>query len=102
MKLWSNPNLDRLLARLYTGIDVNKSMAFAKQASALGDIPASQIQGDLLDSGLEDPNRYSSKRLSLSSQLLAKLDPCFSFNVLKNESLRESDFITFIQGIKTE
>ena len=74
-------------------------MLFANQAFALGDISASKIQADLLDSGLvEGSNQYSSQRLSLTSQLLAKLDPCYSFNVLKNDHLRDSEFITFLIG----
>lgn len=79
--------------------DINKSLAYAKQAASLGDSASNKIQADILDSGLiKNTQQLSANRIQLISQLISKLDPFFSYNVLKSDSIKNSGFINFATG----
>ena len=91
----------RLLARLYLDTNPAKSLAYANHASTLGDIPATSVHADILDAGkAPDSAQVTATRLRKISQLLAKLDPIFAFNVGRTERIKKSGFITFITGIE--
>ena len=88
-----------MLARLHLNINTIKSLLYAEKAIALGDTASTQIKAYILDSGLiKNSKQFSSNRLQLTSKLLSKLDPCFSFNVQNSEKLNKSDFIKHITG----
>ena len=88
------------MARLYLSSDPAKSLLYANQATALGDMPAAAVHADVLDTSMvPDSNQVSTNRLRMTSQLLAKLDPCFSYNVSSSEKIKESGFIRYITGM---
>lgn len=88
----------RLLARLYLDLDPAKSLLFAEQAVALGDIASEPLLAIILDKIPGNSSQISNTRLQLISQLLSKIDPAFAFNVSKSEMLKNSGFINFITG----
>ena len=93
----------RLLARLYLDIDPRKALQYAEQASENGDTLGASVHSDVLDyvSGTLPSTSYlSHNRLQLISQLIAKLDPSFAYQVLGSGDLGKSGFITFISGTR--
>ena len=67
-------------------------------ATALGDIAATEVHADILDTINTKTEYTSTTRLKITSQLLAKLDPSFSYNARDNEMLKKSGFIPYITG----
>ena len=76
-----------------------KSLSHAKLATSLGDIPSTVIHATILDNDLlKNAEQFTTNRLQLSSQLMAKLDPCFSFNAQDSKDLTNLSFIKLITG----
>ena len=91
------PEVFRILARLLVEKDPQKSLMYADLAISLGDSASLKLKADLLDSGkVQCSDQMSSTKLSLTSQLLSKLDPCFAFNVGRSEDIKKTGFISFI------
>ena len=91
------PEVFRILARLLVEKDPQKSLMYADLAISLGDSASLKLKAGLLDSGkVQCSDQMSSTKLSLTSQLLARLDPCFSFNVGRSEEIKKTGFISFI------
>ena len=90
----------RFLARLHLTSNPSKDHSYAIQAASLGDIGAEAVLAEILDSGnVSSTTHTSTNRVELMGQLLAKLDPEFSYNVNKSEKLRTSGFITYMAGL---
>lgn len=88
-----------MLSRLTFSHDPTLSLSYAQKAVSLGDSPSISLQTELLDRGTDSPDslkRYTKARTLAVSQLLAKLDPSFSFNVSSSESLQQLGYINFI------
>ena len=76
-----------------------KSLSHAKLATSLGDVPSTVIHATILDNDLlKNAEQFTTNRLQLSSQLMAKLDPCFSFNAQDSKDLTNLGFIKLITG----
>lgn len=76
-----------------------QSFAYAQQGTALGDNISASLQSHLLDySGKPLSRSMGTDRVQTISRLLAKLDPVFSFHVLKSEEIKNLGFIQFISG----
>ena len=91
------PEAIRILARLHAKDNPQKSLMYAEHAISLGDSASLKLKADLLDSGkVSCSGQMSSTKLSLTCQLLSKVDPCYAFNVNKSEDIKKTGFISFI------
>ena len=89
----------RLLARLLYGTDPKMSLFYAQKASSLGDPQALHLEAEHLDNCLRDTKKYSSKRILVTSQILSKLDPSFSYNVSENAKMKGLGYLEHLLGI---
>ena len=88
-----------MLGRLYSDRDASLAVHYSQLATGLGDVKADAVHAAVLDAiHPQGQDHVSRARLHLVSQVLVKLDPVFSYNSLKSESIRQSGFILFILG----
>lgn len=81
--------------------DPEKSFNLAKQAHDLGDPVSASLQSQLLDHyGADHSLAMGKDRVRIISQLVSKLDPVFSFNIISYEKLKLLGFIPFLIGIE--
>ena len=75
------------------------SLYYSRLATDLGDVHAGAVHAAVLDtSNIQGQDHVSRTRLQLLSQVLAKLDPGFSYNSIKSVNIKKSGFIKFIAG----
>ena len=91
-----------MLARLYLDLDPVRSLGYAEQAVALGDIASETLLSELLDNFPGNSSQITKTRLQLISQLISKLHTAFAFHAGKSETLQRSGFINYITGFTFE